>query len=198
MDALPRIDLCEESGEKFRYLALSILGIWVAAVGRFAEGSRLGAENDLIPGAFGVWLFQNKFCCACACNGEDPDQPTECSMVPSGPNCLVPFGLVSAVNATFDFLICILVCPECFMSVMAADSTLCSGCFFTFAAAMFQTCSAILAWQIWRNMPESSGYRPVLQDIPPSLPPQSAELTEVSQEEAAFQGHTGAIERLLA
>lgn len=65
--------------------------------------------------------------------------------------------------------------PECFESVMAAKGTLCAESFFTFGAGVFQACSAILAFQIWWSMPQSSGYSLVLQDAPQSRPGDATE-----------------------
>ncbi|CAE7188336.1 unnamed protein product, partial [Symbiodinium necroappetens] len=164
MDTLPWLDLSQESHHKFRYLAFSIFGVWVAAIGRWEEGCQLGAENDLVPGILGVWLFQNQlFRCCGSSEEEQGQQELENGPVQTGTTCLIPFVLLAAVNAFFDFLMVLVAYPECFESVMAAKGTLCAESFFTFGAGVFQACSAILAFQIWWSMPQSSGYSLVLQ-----------------------------------
>lgn len=130
--------LPEDTQAKLRYVRVCTLGIWLCAVGRWVEGNRLGAANDLFSTAFGTCIFQE-------------DLPSVFHIPHSGGmQCLFPFALLSGINACFDVLTLIAICPECFNNFVVACTTECSGCFFTLGAALFQTSGSVLSWQIHR------------------------------------------------
>eukprot|EP00913_Durusdinium_trenchii_P026389 g24761.t1 len=120
------------------------------AAGRWVEGNAMGGLNDLVAAVFGLVLFQDQLWRLMGGCGDEP-----CATSARGSNCLVPFVLLALINALFDSLTLALSCAD---AQDQASSTLCSGCFFTFAAALFQLAGAWVAFQIYRARPQSSGY----------------------------------------
>mmetsp|Transcript_79282 Transcript_79282/g.227456 ORF Transcript_79282/g.227456 Transcript_79282/m.227456 type:complete len:222 (-) Transcript_79282:220-885(-) len=142
----PISHLSEDAEHKLKYVRICTLGIWVCALGRWADGNTLGAANDLFSGAFGTCIFQ--------------DDLSAVFNLPQngGAQCLFPFALLSAINAFFDIMSLVLVCPECFKSYVIAFMPECSGCFFTLGAAVFQTSGSVLSWQIHRSASRDIAY----------------------------------------
>ena len=178
MDPLPGMaDFSQESVQWLRCAGISLLGVSVAALGRCWEGNPLGAANDFFSVFFGLGLFQDDLWQLFGGRGDEEEL---CTISARGSNCLLPFGLLSIINAVFDIMTVAVVCVDCFVSVQQALSTLCSGCFFTFGAAIFQACAAFIAWQIYRGRPQNAGY---------SLVPAGAK--EIPMDEHALGGRTG-------
>eukprot|EP00438_Fugacium_kawagutii_P036253 Skav223692 [mRNA] locus=scaffold1907:145811:146362:+ [translate_table: standard] len=155
MDPLPGwAEFSQDSVKWLRCASISVLGIWIAALGRCWEGNPLGAANNFFSVFFGMGLFQDELWHLFGGCGEEEEL---CTISARGSNCLVPFALLCMVNAVFDAMTVTVVCLDCF-SLQHALSILCSGCFFTFAAATFQTCGVFIAWQIYRGRPQNVGY----------------------------------------
>lgn len=141
----PLSQTSEDVQQKLRYIWVATLGLWVCAFGRWVDGNALGAANDFFSSAFGVCIFQDDLL---AFFGISSGQyfPT------GGASCLFPFAMLAGINCFFDFLSLAAVCNTCFRSVVMAESTLCSGCFFTLGAAVFQASGSILSWQVYRTL----------------------------------------------
>ncbi|CAK8989249.1 Uncharacterized protein SCF082_LOCUS1730 [Durusdinium trenchii] len=146
-------DFHQDSLLQLRLCAFCVLGVALSAAGRWVEGNAMGGLNDLVAAVFGLVLFQDQLWRLMGGCGDEP-----CATSARGSNCLVPFVLLALINALFDSLTLALSCADCFQSLQQASSTLCSGCFFTFAAALFQLAGAWVAFQIYRARPQSSGY----------------------------------------
>ena len=156
MDPLPPwADFNQDSVQWLRFAGISVLGLSIAALGRCWEGNPLGAANDFFAAFFGIGLFQDELWQLLGGCGEEEEL---CNVSARGSNCLVPFALLSIINAFFDTMTVTVTCVDCFVSVSHALSILCSGCFFTFGAAVFQASGAFVAWQIYRGRPQHLGY----------------------------------------
>mmetsp|Transcript_20044 Transcript_20044/g.40710 ORF Transcript_20044/g.40710 Transcript_20044/m.40710 type:complete len:237 (+) Transcript_20044:81-791(+) len=130
--------------QKLKYIWVCTIGIWVCALGRWVDGNVLGAANDAFSSAFGACLFQDELFAALSLARSE-----HC---PGGASCLFPFAMLAGINCFFDALSLVAVCSPCFRSALQAQSTYCSGCFFTLGAALFQGSGSLLSWQVYRSL----------------------------------------------
>eukprot|EP00928_Gymnodinium_smaydae_P048686 TRINITY_DN32583_c0_g1_i1.p2 TRINITY_DN32583_c0_g1~~TRINITY_DN32583_c0_g1_i1.p2 ORF type:complete len:208 (-),score=54.06 TRINITY_DN32583_c0_g1_i1:304-927(-) len=146
---LPLSQLPESERAALLHLRLGLLGLWLCALGRFVEGNDLGAFNDVFASLFGLFIFRDDLCCCCpSLKAAGAWLSSAAAWIPGGTACLGPFALLAGLNAVFDVLYMALACDFCATSAVWAATEACSGCFFTFGAAVLQLTGAILAWRV--------------------------------------------------
>lgn len=137
--ALP-IAVAEEARQKLRYTRVCIACLGLCAIGRWVHsGNTFTALSDFIPCSVGACIFREK----CDLPAIDLDLVTT--------SCLFPFMMLAGLNSCFDALTLFMACGSCFQSRIFAESTICSGCFFTFSATVFQALGSILSWQVYQS-----------------------------------------------
>jgi len=147
----PLSQLSEDSQQKLKYIRVCTIGIWVCALGRWADGNPFGAANDIFSSTFGACLFEDDLLHLVGL-----ESGAACPA--GGFSCLFPFSMLAGINSCFDLFSLFILCMPCFRSTMEAQSTLCSGCFFTLGAALFQASGSVLSWQVYHSSSLVYGY----------------------------------------
>mmetsp|Transcript_49434 Transcript_49434/g.92490 ORF Transcript_49434/g.92490 Transcript_49434/m.92490 type:complete len:243 (-) Transcript_49434:76-804(-) len=141
----PLSSLDEVASRKLRYIGVCVGGMLFCATGRWLDGNHLGAINDALASMFGVAIY-----CEDSASSGCPSWCTRCFY--GGLSCLLPFTMLAGVNCIFDCLSLMELCSDlCFRTMIEWQSGLCSGCFFTLAAVVFQVTGGFLSWQIHRS-----------------------------------------------
>lgn len=140
----PLSSLDEVALRKLRHIGVCVAGMLFCAVGRWLDGNHLGAINDALASMFGVAIY---------CEDSSTSGISCCTRsFYGGLSCLLPFAMLAGVNCIFDCLSLLELCSDlCFRTVIEWQSGLCSGCFFTLAAVVFQVTGGFLSWQIHRS-----------------------------------------------
>lgn len=149
----PLSQLPESVCVRLTYIRVCTVGLWICAFGRWIDGNPLGAANDFLSSAFGACTLRDDVMVRCGFNA-----PPGVNCPTGGVSCLFPFALLAGVNACFDSISLWILCRPCFSCAMQAQSPLCSGCFFTFGAALLQASGCLLSLEIQRSLPESFAY----------------------------------------
>lgn len=151
--------VAEDTHQKLRYARVCIAGVGVCAMGRWAHsGSVLPALTDALA------------CVVGACTSLESCGAPEARLDFVSTTCLFPFVMLAGINSVFDTLTLILVCRACFECAMFAESTACTGCFFTFSAAVFQALGCFLSWSVYKSYAVAANDYGLVEDMQELMP----------------------------
>eukprot|EP00397_Hematodinium_sp_SG-2012_P031028 GEMP01032906.1.p1 GENE.GEMP01032906.1~~GEMP01032906.1.p1 ORF type:complete len:219 (+),score=28.54 GEMP01032906.1:109-765(+) len=131
-----------------KHIRVAVWGIIVCSLGRYFTLDEIGALNDGFSFVFGICLLGDNafFGCKISC----------CRMNEWGAfSCLLPFCMVSGVNAVFDGMLLPRLSNTCqLFSASAHKDTfqmaMCSHFLFIFAATILQALGCYLSWRSYK------------------------------------------------